>query len=617
MMVGRGKLQVITASYGGRLLQQAGNMAEQDSGQSFDQLSAGPDREASAAKALFLGNIFEQNVFPYPQFEGAERETLEMVLESVDKFMEGREAEHARYDEEAEQPAEYVEQLKELGLFGLIIPDEYGGIGLSNSGYSRVLQQTSRYDASTSLTIGAHSSIGMKGLLLFGNEAQKAHYLPKLATGEMIAAFCLTESGSGSDAASIKTQAEKQADGSWKLSGEKIWISNGPIADFFTVFARTGTEGGKMSAFIVERSFAGLTTGPHEAKMGIRGSATSTVHFQDVVVPAENLLGEEGKGFKIAMAILNNGRTGLGGGCVGAMKRAIQMSTEQANQRKQFGKPIAEFGLIQEKLAQMTVDCYVAESVVGMVGYYIDNDFSDYSTEAAISKVVATEALWRVANEALQIAGGNGFMKEYPYERLVRDARINMIFEGTNEILRLFIALSGMKDAGVFLKEISKGVSNIFNDPIKGFGVLSDYATKRFSRLTSLGRERLQIIDSDLRKVASVFEDATVNLAATVEQLLRRHGKEIADKQFACKRVAEIAIDIFSGLCVISRVSSVLSKSGNEAAHEELMIAKIFSEQAEGRMKSRFKALGQNHDDEMKSLAKNLSERGSYRWDLL
>ena len=210
----------------------------------------------------------------------------------------------------------------------------------------------------------------------------------------------------------------------WILNGNKLWITNGGIADFFTVFAKTGDsdERGKISAFIVTRDMAGVSNGPHEDKMGIRASSTTTVHFDNVRVPKENLLGEVGKGFKVAMKILNSGRTGLGGGSVGGMKKLIALSTKQAKERVQFGKPIAEFGLIKQKVGQMVVDCYATEAVVSMVAGLNDDGYEDYAVEAAISKVFASEALGRTADEALQIAGGNGYMCEYPYERVVRDA---------------------------------------------------------------------------------------------------------------------------------------------------------------------------------------------------
>ncbi len=571
--------------------------------------------DVSPAKSFYLGLLFDELLFPFPKYNTAEEETLRIVLDSVDKFLEPKHDEFRRYDVEGAQPDEYLESLKELGLFGLIIPEEYGGIGFSNAAYARVLQQSSRYDASTSLTVGAHSSIGMKGVLLFGNEQQKKAYLPRLASGELIAAFCLTEAGSGSDAASIKTKAEQNPDGSWTLNGEKIWITNGATAGLFTVFARTDSEAGKLSAFIVERQWDGISTGPKEDKMGIRASATTTVSFNNVRIPQENLLGEVGKGFKIAMEILNNGRTGLGGGCVGGMKRCIDLAVAQATNRKQFGKSIAEFGLIKEKIAQMTVACFATESVVRMVAGLIDSGRTDYSVEAAISKIYATESLWSVVNEALQIAGGNGFMREYPYERVVRDSRINMIFEGTNEILRLYVALSGLKEAGDYLKDLSSSVGKILNDPIKGFGVLSGYATKKFSQYTSLGRQELQRCHPELKDLGVVYEQYALALSREAEVLLRRHGKAVIEEQFAMKRLAEVTVDLFVGLSVLSRVSSLIEQKGIDACQQERAIAEVFTNQAKRRMNQNLRRIEKNEDELLISLADAVVADGRYRWD--
>ncbi|MEO6926056.1 MAG: acyl-CoA dehydrogenase family protein, partial [Rhodanobacter sp.] len=340
-------------------------------------------RNESVAKQLFLGNILEENLFPYPEILARDKEMLGAMTDAIDQFLGDKAADLKQYDRDAAQPAGFIQSLRDMGLFGLIIPEEFGGLELSNGAYARVLGQTSSHDSSVSLTIGAHSSIGMKGLLLFGTDDQKRRYLPRLATGEMIAAFCLTESGAGSDAASIRTKAVRNDDGSWTLSGEKIWITNGGIADFYTVFARTDTPEGKITAFIVEAAWPGVSHGPHEDKMGIRASSTTTVAFADVRVPPENVLGPVGKGFKVAMSILNSGRTGLGGGAVGGMRSLIRLACAQAKERKQFGQPIAEYGLVREKIAQMTVDCYAAESAVWMVAHLIDSGAGDYSVEAA------------------------------------------------------------------------------------------------------------------------------------------------------------------------------------------------------------------------------------------
>lgn len=579
--------------------------------------SADALRGESAAKQLFFGNILEEQLFPYPQIRARDREMLGAMTDAIDQFLADKAADLRQYDRDAEQPEDFIQALRDLGLFGLIIPEEHGGLELSNGAYARVLAQTSSHDSSVSLTIGAHSSIGMKGLLLFGTEEQKQRYLPRLASGELIAAFCLTESGAGSDAASIRTKASRNDDGSWTLSGEKIWITNGGIAGFFTVFARTDTPEGKITAFLVEAGWDGVSHGPHEDKMGIRASSTTTVAFSDVRVPAENVLGPVGKGFKVAMSILNSGRTGLGGGAVGGMRTLLRLATAQAKERQQFGKPIAEFGLVREKLARMAVDCFAAESTVWMVAHLIDSGHSDYSVEAAISKVFASEAVQRASYEALQIAAGNGFMREFPYEQITRDTRILSIFEGTNEILRLYVALSGFKGVGAGLGELKAALGDILNDPIKGFGVLGDYTARRMREATGVGTDRIAYpLAEPLRKLAKVYEKYTVELSKASDQLLRRHGKAIADEQHAQKRIGDIAIDLFVGLCVLSRADSLV-KQQHPAAAQALDIAEIFTREAHRRMANNRRRLDRNEDAQGERLAADVLARGGYAWDVI
>jgi acyl-CoA dehydrogenase family protein 9 len=571
----------------------------------------------SVAKNLVAGRILEEQLFPYPKLRDKDQEVLRMMVDAIDQFLAPKHADFKRWDREAQQPAEFIQGLRDLGLFSLIIPEEHGGLGLSNAAYARVLSQTSSHDSSVSLTIGAHSSIGMKGILLFGTAEQKSRYLPKLASGEMIAAFCLTESGSGSDAASIRTQASKNANGSWTLNGEKIWITNGGIADLYTVFARTSSETGKITAFVVEAAWPGVSHGQHEDKMGIRASSTTTVNFAEVQVPAANVLDTEGKGFKVAMAILNNGRTGLGGGAVGGMKTLIALSSAQAQARKQFNQPIAEFGLVREKISQMTVDCFAAESAVWMVAHYIDTGVEDYSIEAAISKVFASEALQRGAYEALQIAAGSGFMRDFPYEQVTRDCRILTIFEGTNEVLRLYIALSALKDVGKSLGELKAAVDDIFNNPIKGFGVLTDYAERRLTQATGVGRDKIVTsMPQLLRESAGIYERYTVELSKAADFLLRKYGKSIAERQHALKRVADIAIDLFVGLCVLSRAAT-LAQTPGEGGAQAVAIARVFAQQAKRRMAGNIRRVERNEDEELNRLAGYVLDYGSYPWDVL
>jgi acyl-CoA dehydrogenase family protein 9 len=571
--------------------------------------------EKSIACSLFLGQIETSQLTQFPVSDPQENETLSIILETLEKYLSSEEENFRLFDKNGAQSDSFIEELKQLGLFGLIVPEEYGGLGLSNAAYARVLQLTSSFDASTSLTIGAHSSIGMKGLLLFGNKDQKSKYLPLLASGENIAAFCLTEPGSGSDAASIRTHATKNEDGTWTLNGEKIWITNGAFAKFFTVFARTDTEEGKLSAFIIEKDFAGVSSGPKEDKLGIRASATTSIRFDNVRVPSENLLGQEGKGFKMAMEILNNGRTGLGGGCVGGMKRMIKLSIEQAKQRKQFGKSISEYELIKEKIAQMTIKCFATESVVRMVSHMIDSGHKNYSVEAAMSKVFATESLWYCVNEALQIAGGNGYMKEYPYERYLRDSRINMIFEGTNEILRLYIGLTGLKDVGEYLKDVLKSASSIFNEPIKGFGILSNYVGSKISQKTMLGIPELEVPE-ELKEFSQITERMATSLARVSEKLVKTHKKDIVEKQLEVKRVAEIALSTFISLCVITRVKSRLPHCSENEKKTLLNIVKCFTLENRRTSSNLIRRIEKGSEDiELNQIANFILEESNFPWD--
>ena len=570
-------------------------------------------------RSLCMGRIEEEVILPFPTLPAEQRETLGDIVSALGDLLGPREADFGKWDEAGELPSKFIDELKEFGMFGLVVPEDDGGMGLGNAAYSRTLQEVAKYDASVAVTIGAHSSIGMRGLLLFGTEDQRKRYYAKLASGEMIAAYCLTEPAAGSDAAAIETTAVRDGD-DWVVTGNKLWITNGGMASFFTVFAKTPEEdGGKMTAFIVTTDMDGVSIGPHEEKMGLRASSTTTVHLDEVRVPKANVLGEVGQGFKVAMMILNSGRTVLGGGSVGGMKRLIERAAKQAGERKTFGKPIKDYGLIKEKIGQMVVDCYTTEAVVSMVAGLIDQGYEEYAIEAAISKVYASECLWRAADEALQVAGGNGYMREYPYERIVRDCRINRIFEGTNEILRLFIALSAMNDVGSELKQLQKSLKGIFNHPIKGFGVLSDYAKKHVGlRMGGMGgSEALSKVHPSLRASAEVFESESRSLATAVDKILRKHGKNIIGKQFASKRLAEIMIDLFVLACTLSRVDASIREHGADKVAREVEILEAFTHQVRERVAMNFRRIDDNVDEHLKSLADDAFEAETFRWDTI
>jgi acyl-CoA dehydrogenase family protein 9 len=289
----------------------------------------------------------------------------------------------------------------------------------------------------------------------------------------------------------------------------------------------------------------------------------------------------------------------------------------QAKDRRQFDTPIAQFGLVREKIAQMTVECFAAESAVWMVAHFIDSGHQDYSLEAAISKVYASEAMQRAAYEALQIAGGNGYMKEFPYERFVRDARILPIFEGTNEILRLYIALSGLKGVGASLKELQSAVNSIFNDPIKGFGLMTGYAERRFAQATGFGADRiLRRLAPELQPLAKIYEKYATELARVADVALRRHGKAIADQQHLQKRIADLVIDLFVGLCVLSRADALV-KSDPAQADTVIAIARTFTRQARRRMARNVRAFEHNEDAATEHIAEKIITAGHYPWDVI
>jgi acyl-CoA dehydrogenase family protein 9 len=570
-------------------------------------------REQSFMKNLFFGVIDEGLVFPWPEAESAAVERLHATLDSVRRYFELR-VDSAQIDRQEHISEEVLRGLKELGAFGLAIPQSHGGMGLTTSEYARVVQEMTGLDSSVALTLGAHQSIGMKGLLLFGTDDQKTRYLGRLAKGDLVAAFALTEPGAGSDAAAIQTRADLQEDGSYVLSGRKTWVTNGGFANLFTVFARTSRADAdakpRITAFLVEGAW-GVKSGPPMAKLGIRGSSTTEVLFDGVHVPAGNVLGEPGRGFKVAMQVLDSGRLALASGCIGLCKRVIKMAVDRCRERRAFGRPIGEFGLIKDKIATMMADTWALESMTYLTTQMVDEGALDFSVESAICKVFGSETCWRVVNEALQIAGALGYMAEYPYERLLRDARIHLVFEGTNEILRAYIALGGMQGPGQELADVARAM----REPIKGFGLLSDFAIRKAR--SALGRERMTRHHPLLSREALVFEEYVQELARGVDTALRKHGRDIAEMQYTQKRTADMAIDLYALAACISRTTRAVERRGGEGARREIDLTNIFAATAERRLAQTVAAVSKNDDDLRKDVATRAYADGGYPFDVV
>merc|ERR1719394_1229344 len=543
----------------------------------------------SFVQNIFRGMVETEQAFPYPEpLDEEQKENLAMLVPIAERVM-AEQNDPLLNDAQEKVPEDTVQALRELGAFGLQVPVELDGVGLTNTQYARLTEVVGGNDLGVGIFIGAHQSIGFKGILLAGTDEQKQQYLPKLASGENFAAFALTEPSSGSDAGSIKSRAVLNKEGThWILNGSKIWISNGGIAEIFTVFCKTpiydektGTETDKVSAFIVERSFGGVSHGPPEKKMGIKCSNTAEVYFEDVPVPAENIIGGLGNGFKVAMAILNNGRFGMAAALSGTMRAGIKKAVEHATQRNQFGSKIDTYGAIQEKLARMSIIHYATESMAYMVSGIMDSGASDYQLEAAISKVFASESAWFVTDEAIQILGGMGYMKDCGIEKVMRDLRIFRIFEGTNDILRLFVALTGIQYAGGHLRELQTAIQN----PVGNFGVVMGEVAKRGKLslgISHTGNPLVGQVHPNLNVVAQQVSKNTEMFGTAVEKLLIKHGKNIINEQFLLNRLAAAAIDIYVTSCMLSRCTQSLNDGIPSAMHEELM-TKAYANEANMR----------------------------------
>jgi acyl-CoA dehydrogenase family member 9 len=566
-----------------------------------------PERGASSfSKSLFLGEIHEEMVFPWPQPRPEEQErirALNAAAREIGSRMDHREIEEKRWIGDAN-----IRALGEAGLCGLYVDERYGGQGLSQTGYARVFETFAQIDATLSIVLGVHQSIGFKGIHMFGTDEQKERFLPDLAAGRKLAGFALTEPEAGSDAHEIRSRAVQQPDGSWVLNGEKRYIGNGSRGDLFTAFARCEVGGeDRHIALILEKGMKGLEVGERFDTMGLRGNDLRRLYFKDVRVPAENVLGEPGAGFKIAMQVLNNGRIGLGTGSVGATKKLIDLAIHHTRERRQFGRTLPEFELVQDKIGWMVSHLFGLEAMCYLTCGLVDQGVEDYSLESAICKVAGTEFLWYAANRAMQLAGGEGYMRTEPYEKILRDIRIFPIFEGANDVMRAFIALSGIKPVG----EKLSGLGEIgLNDPIGSIGVLFDYVGGR------IRPDRVTKAHPELADHAEALSDQVKELRSVTESLLREHREEIVDRQFAQKRLAAAISDIYGQFAVLSRVTNIFEDQGVEPSGQERYIADTFCARAARRVRSSFRHIESNDDDRITAIAKLAYKRGEYGYAL-
>ncbi len=564
------------------------------------------------AKSLVLGEIDEDLVFPFPIRRDAEEEDRIRRLNADLRSYAAEHIDSRAIDDAAWIDDQVFHDLGELGLMGLYVPTRYGGQGLSQTGYARVFETLGQVDGSLTVALGVHQSIGMKGIVLFGTDEQKERFLPDLAAGRKLAGFALTEPTAGSDAYNLRSRAVRQPDGSWTLNGEKRWIGNGGRGSVLVTFARSEVGGAdRHTAFIVERGMEGFESGERYDTMGLRGNDLRPLYFKDVRIPPENVLGEPGDGFRIAMEILNNGRMSLGTGSVGLAKRLLDLTIEHVTERHQFGRPLADFDMVEDKIGWMVSYLFGLESMAYLTTGLVDAGVTDYAVESALAKVAGTEFVWRQANRALQLKGGAGYMRTEPYEQILRDIRIFPIFEGANDVLRSFVTLSVLEPLG---EQLDLLTDIDLRDPIGTLGTFADYALDRLRRgilPTAVTRAH-----PELRPLAGRAGAQVARLRNEAERLLRRHGRSITSQGMKHRRFSDALADVYAQLAVLSRVTSIFEEHGVENSAQERFIAETFCTRAASRVDDALSRLHDNDDDRMHEIARLAYERGAYGYAL-
>jgi len=575
--------------------------------QAEELLFAGP-QALGFAKGLFQGHFVADWVMPYPRIPAAQQPELDETLTDLRQFLDEH-LDPAEIDRKADIPRSVIDGLGRVGVLGMTAPKEYGGRGFSQMANCKILEEIGRRCASTSVFVNAHHSIGIRALLLFGTHEQKQRWLPKLSTGEQLGAFALTEKEAGSDAANVQMQARPSEDGShFIVNGEKRYITNAAIADVLTVMARTpvpGSDKTAITAFLVTPDMPGFEMlEARMPKMGIRGTATGRFALRDVKVPKENILGPYGKGLKVALTVLDFGRTTFGACCTGAAKTCLRLAIEHANTRKQFNKTLGNFQLVQKKIARIAADVYAMEAMTTITASLIDRGLEDYMLETAMLKVFTTERLWECINDVFQIYGGSAYFVDRPLERMMRDARINQIGEGANEVLTSFIALVGMRGPGMEFKEIYDTMMK----PTRERGFAKAWTAGKHRLGATVRVPEIPVRSPELRWFANQLGRLIRRFNVAVNRALITYREPILDMQLVQERIANAAMDLLASACVLSRQDAEIQfaqRNGSSSTPEQCA-AELFLRQSFRRIRHFLAGLTDNEDKSVLATANSI-----------
>jgi len=580
-----------------------------------EELIAGSD--VGFAKALFFGKFKGELLFPYPVLPADKQAAADEMATKVRAFAEAH-IDHMQIDRDARIPDSVVKGLADLGLYKATIPTEYGGLGFGQQQYLKTMEVIGGHDASVAVFVNAHHSIGVRALVLFGTKEQQAKWLPGLYDGSKLCAFALTEPEAGSDAAGVQTTATPTEDGSaYILNGMKHYITNGGIAQILTVMARTPTPDGKgkVTAFLVTPDLPGFEVVEARApKCGIRGTATGKIRFTNMRVPKENILGQIGRGLQAALTVLNYGRVTFGATCTGHAKACIKAMTEYAKKRKQFQQPLAEFQLVQKKIAFAAAHCFAMEAATAECAAFIDSGFPDYMLETAMLKVFATEHLWPIVVDTMQVFGGKGYFSDLPIERWMRDARINMIGEGANEVLKAFIAVVGCRGPGEYLKglqeEVFSGLMGFFRKLPAALGVGTTLVAPWLTTSTPTVPVQSPELRDDAYTLGRLVREFGLKLPKVFMGL--KDEARFVQAQLIHERIADIAIDLYVASCTLARLDYLLTKAaGNGKAvasdpYADIASGRYFLKLAFRRIRERFAGLDDNDDAALLESAKSI-----------